>query len=455
VEHFFPEFNQWLGKIKDRRNPLMVTYWQETLIWTGLMMYLTALGSRRQIGLELRRQGCFEGIGELSGQKEIEQAAHGDTLEYYIQRTDIKDFEEINKKIIQRMIRMRALEGCRLQGHYLIAIDGVHICTFDYEHCPKCVKRKHKNGKEQWQHYKVQASIVTASGLYIPVMCEWIENEEIYDKQDCEIKAAKRLIKKIREEYPQLKICVLLDSLYANEPMFEALEEAKMEWIAVFKEGTMPEVWEWIRKTMTKAGSGNQSVETREVEIKARERRNHQQRVEREVQTGGTRQQKIEREYSWISEAEHWVNKRKYTLLTCKESVDEKVTCQYAWLVSSGIKVDEKTFKQVAQSGRCRWVIENEGNNVQKNGGYNLEHLYSRDEHSMKIWCILLDIAYIFSQLLEKGSLIAKEIYGSSKNLARRMYEHLCKPGFKKPLQWPRCQIRLFQNYVNFGWDTS
>lgn len=454
VDHFFPKFNEGMSMIKDHRHPLLITYIQKTLIWTGLMMYVTQRGSRRQIGLELRGGKCLEGIKELSGQKNLEQVPHGDTLEYYIQKANVEDFEELNKNMIQRLIRMRVLEASRLQGHYLVPIDGVHICTFDYPHCPNCIKRKHKSGKMQWQHYKVQASLVTPSGLYLPMASVWMENEEFYDKQNCESKTTKQLLKKLRAMYPQLKMCILLDSLYANEPMFKAIEAAKMEWIVVFKEGTMPEVYEWIRKMMTKHGGGNQWETINHKEIQSRERRTHQQRVEREIVKGGTRQEKVERKYTWANAVGHWQNERKYNLLSCQEMVDEKKTCQYTWLVSEGIKVNEQTVKQVSRSGRCRWKIENEGYNVQKNGGYNLEHLYSRDEVSMKIWIQLLDIAHILSQLLEKGSLIQKEIYGSSQNMAKRMYEHLCYFVFKKPKQWPRRQIRLFQRCVNYGWDT-
>jgi len=453
-DHFFPEFNEWMSLIKDHRHPLLITYLQKTLIWTGLMMYLTRRGSRRQIGIELRAGKCFEGLKQLSGQKNLRVVPHGDTLEYYFQKGEIGDFEELNRSMIQRLIRMRILEGSRLQGRYLVAIDGVHICTFDYDHCPNCIKRKHKSGKVQWQHYKVQASLVTPSGLYLPMTSVWIENEEFYDKQNCESKTTKRLLKKLRRLYPQLKISVVLDSLYANEPMFEAIEEVNMEWIVVFKEGTMPEVYEWIGKMMTKHGQGNRMDTMHSKEIKSRTHRSHQQRCEREVLAGGTRLEKVERKYTWANEIGHWQNERKYNLLSCQESVDEKVRCKYTWLVSGGIKINEQTVKQVSQSGRCRWVIENEGNNVQKNGGYNLEHLYSRDEVSMKIWIQLLDVAHILSQLLERGSLIQKDIYGSSQNMAKRMYEHFCYFVFKKPPQWPRRQIRLFQHCVNFGWDT-
>ncbi len=454
VDHFFPEFNDWLMVIKDHRHPLLITYKQKALIWAGLMMYLTRRGARRQIGIELREGNCVEGLKELSGQRNLEQAPHGDTLEYYIQKADVNDFEELPKNMIQRLVRMRVLEGARLQGYYLVAIDGVHICTFDYPHCSNCVKRKSKSGKIQWQHYKVQASLITPNGLCLPMVSEWIENEDFYDKQDCETKATKRLLKKLRAVYPQLKMCVLMDSLYANEPMFEAIEEVKMESIVVFKEGTMPEVYGWIKAIMTKHCHENRIDTVSHKEIKSRGHRDHQQRLEREILAGGIRQQKIERKYTWINAVSHWQNSRKYNLLSCKETVDGNVTCEYTWLVSAGIKVDERTVKKVSQAGRCRWKIENEGNNVQKNGGYNLEHLYSRDEVSMKIWIILLDISHIISQLMEKGISNLKEICGSSKNIAKRMYEHLCYYVFKKP-ERRRRQIRLFQHDVNFGWDTS
>ncbi len=454
VDHFFPEFNKWLLEIKDHRNPCLITYKNNTLIWTGLVMYLTHQESRRQINLEMRRGNCAKGITELSRQKKLDTVPHGDTLEYYINKADVEDFEKLDQQMIQRIVRMRALEGARLQGHYLVAIDGVHVITFDYEHCKNCVKKKNKNGKMQWQHYKVQASLISPDGLCLPMSSEWIENEEFYDKQDCETKATKRLVKKLRRMYPQLKLCILLDSLYSNEPMLKAIEEARMEWIVVFKEGTMPEVYEWLKRTIAENDFENRLEDVIEKEIQSRQKRTHQQRAEREIVMGGTRQQKTERVYTWANEVSHWNNERKYNLLTCEEKVDGELKCGYTWLVSSGIKVNERTVKKVAQSGRCRWVIENQGNNVQKNGGYKLEHLYSRDEVSMKIWIVLLDVAHIISQLLERGVSILKQIYGSSKNIAKRLYEHLRYYEFERT-ERKRRQIRLFRNEINYGWDTS
>jgi hypothetical protein len=65
--------------------------------------------------------------------------------------------------------------------------------------------------------------------------------------------------------------------------------------------------------------------------------------------------------------------------------------------------------------------IENEGFNVQKNGGYDLEHAYTTDETSAKVFYFLLQIAHMLAQLIEKGSLFKTAFpagFGSSKNLS-------------------------------------
>jgi hypothetical protein len=44
--------------------------------------------------------------------------------------------------------------------------------------------------------------------------------------------------------------------------------------------------------------------------------------------------------------------------------------------------------------------------NMQKTGGYNLEHPYSHHDNASKNYYFLLQIAHIFNQLMEKGSLL-------------------------------------------------
>jgi hypothetical protein len=100
------------------------------------------------------------------------------------------------------------------------------------------------------------------------------------------------------------------------------------------------------------------------------------------------------------------------------------------------LPVTRKTVERIAQQGgRDRWKVENEGFNRQKNSGLNLEHVYSTDPEKWKAYYLLLQIAFILVQLLERGSLLRRladelgrpvwKLFGSLKNVARRLLESL------------------------------
>ena len=64
--------------------------------------------------------------------------------------------------------------------------------------------------------------------------------------------------------------------------------------------------------------------------------------------------------------------------------------------------------------------------NVQKHGGYALEHAYTRNAVSAKGFYLLLQLAHTLAQLIERGSLFRQTFptgVGSAKNLAWRLLE--------------------------------
>ena len=87
------------------------------------------------------------------------------------------------------------------------------------------------------------------------------------------------------------------------------------------------------------------------------------------------------------------------------------------------------------KGGRSRWKIENEGFNRQKNSGLNLCHVFSTDPEKWKAYYYFLQIAFVLTQLWERGSLLKQlaaelgrtplQLFGSLKNLARRLLEAL------------------------------
>ena len=110
-----------------------------------------------------------------------------------------------------------------------------------------------------------------------------------------------------------------------------------------------------------------------------------------------------------------WVHDLSYTdsdnrrwsfhALLCDETSPEGVVQRFAWLTN--LPVSASTVDDIAaKGGRALWRIENEGFNRQKNSGLNLEHVYSKDPEKWKAYYYLLQIAFILTQLVERGSLL-------------------------------------------------
>ena len=87
----------------------------------------------------------------------------------------------------------------------------------------------------------------------------------------------------------------------------------------------------------------------------------------------------------------------------CVEILDGKTTT-FAWLTN--FNVDRDNVIIIAQGGRLRWTIENEGFNEQKTG-YELEHFCDcKDLEVMTCLYLLLQVAHLFMQLLARSNLI-------------------------------------------------
>ena len=122
-----------------------------------------------------------------------------------------------------------------------------------------------------------------------------------------------------------------------------------------------------------------------------------------------------------------------FNAIQCVQTKGDQRTT-FAWLTDWRV-TPENVTALAEQGGRNRWTIENEGFNAQKNGGYELEHVYGVAEDRLKSFYFLLQIAHLILQLVEKGSLLRRAagqygqtvlgLYGSVRNLARRLLDCL------------------------------
>jgi len=419
VQHFFPEYRQWLKSMNDPRNKNMITYELPVMIWIGTLLFMLKLGARRQINYELNSHEMVNNVRVLS-KEEIERIPYDGTLAYLLKRMDPQELCSLRKKMINRLIRKKCLNKYRLKGYYLVAIDGSGHLTFKEKHCDHCLKVE-KDGKVLYYHHPIlEAKLVLSNGIVLSIGTEFIENSSSkVAVQDCELKAFHRLAERLKKDFPQLKICLLLDGLYANKPVIDLCNKYNWKYIITFKEGSMPEVYkeyESIRKL-------------------------HPENY-LEYDSKG-----IKQEYYWAPDVLQYKETANANVLECIECEDSERK-RFVWLTNFDISKDN--VKEIGGGGRLRWKIENEGFNTQKNGGYDLEHAYSENIVALKNFYLLLQIAHIIGQLMEKGSLLVAEIkksFGSIRNFAKRLLESLRTSVFDtteiQTIHTSKFQIRL------------
>ena len=161
-----------------------------------------------------------------------------------------------------------------------------------------------------------------------------------------------------------------------------------------------------------------------------------------------------------------WVNQLPYEdsegrhhiidAIICEETAADGTMITFAWLTD--FTVTRTNVIEIAEKGgRVRAKIENQGFNIQKRSGYNMEHAYSEGQDTLKCFYIILQIAHIILQMVEKGSLLKNlardcnttipKLIGSIRNLSRRLLE--CLRYFRIPDEAfdltiaAQCQIRL------------
>ena len=81
--------------------------------------------------------------------------------------------------------------------------------------------------------------------------------------------------------------------------------------------------------------------------------------------------------------------------------------------------------KEIIYFGRQRWRIENEGFNIQKNGTFDIEHVYSQNYNAIKAHYFFIQFAHTIRQLLEKGIKYIIELKISKKEVSALLTQAL------------------------------
>jgi hypothetical protein len=418
VRHFFPELNFWIDAIDDPRFLPFITYSQRFLLWWGLSLFLFKLGSRRQLDYQLNSDGpeVLANLNRLAGTQQQSRPVNK-TLNCFLGQIGSAAVAKLRTQLVRRLIRMKVLDAARLQGRFVVATDATGYLLFRYQHCDHCLTQRHGD-TTLYLHQALEAKLLGPAETVISLGTAFIDNRDVADtpadasseqrKQDCELKAQRRLAKRLREEFPQLPLCLSGDGLHACGEGFQIAKDYHLDFVYGFQPGRFPALWADFQGLLPLCPK---------------------QRVE--VWTP----QQVHQVYRWVNDLSDTDSQgRPWTLhaIQCEETPREGEKSVWSWLTQ--LEVNHQTVVEVAtKGGRHRWHIENQGFNTQKNSGLNLEHAYSHGSQ-WAAYYYLLQIAHLLLQLVEKGSLLrqlatrlgkrtALELYGSLKNMAQRLLE--------------------------------
>ena len=421
IRHFWPQFNDWADELPDTRFEPMIVYSTRFLVWWGLLLFCLKLGSRRNLDFQLRDlELCvLDNVNQLAHTQQDSLPVHK-TLDHFLGHVGSAALADFRNQCVRQLIRKKVLDSFRFDGEFVLATDGTGYLCFPERHCEHCLE--HSNGSSLYYlHPVLEAKIVHPCGLALSVGTQFIENPPPpkptpgpttltdYEavKQDCELSAFVRMAPQLKKAFPQTPFCLAADSLMACGPVLTVCKQNDWSYVLTFKPGRTPALWADFQGLL-KLSPQNRLTQ---------------------ILPDKTRQC-----FRWINDLDYTDSEgRTHSVhaLLCEETSDGQ-TQTYAWITNK--RLSHSNVDAVAtHGGRVRFKIENQGFNIQKNSGLNLEHAYSTGTDTMKSFYYLLQIAHLFLQMLEMGSLLRQlarqyqstpiGLFGSLKNIAQRLLE--------------------------------
>ena len=263
-------------------------------------------------------------------------------------------------------------------GHVLIALDGTEYFCSDTIHCAQCSTRLRSNGKVQYHHTVLAASLVAPGhNQVVPLEPEFIVPQDGAEKQDCESRAARRWLAAHGTQYAHLRPIYLGDDLFSNQPICQAVLDAGGHFIFTCKPSSHKTIQEYIAGVR---------LPTRTVVVKHGSKQfTHRFRWMTGVPLRDT---KDALKVNWFE-------------IEIRNPAGE-VTYRNSYITD--LRVNRANVADHAASGRSRWKVENETFNVLKTGGYHLEHNYGHGKKNLSALLVTFNLlAFAFHTVCDQA----------------------------------------------------
>ena len=317
--------------------------------------------------------------------------------------------------VFRPLQRGKALERFEFYaGCYLLSLDGTGYFSSQKIHCSSCLEKvNQKTGEVTYEHQMLAAVIVHPDlKEVIPLAPEPIQKQDGSTKNDCERNAARRLLRKIRQQHPHLKLIVVEDGLSSNGPHVRDLMEYDMDFILGVKPGDHVYLFEQVEAA----------------------------RQQGRLASFSWREGKVRAEVSWV----HCVplnesnQDLKVGFLEYSEYDNEgKRVKHFTWITD--LHITGRNAKLFVRAGRSRWKVENETFNTLKNQGYHYEHNYGHGEQNLSVvFAMLMMLAFLVDQTQQLCCGLFRAVWekeGSKRALWEKLRSHFVHFRFRSMRQ--------------------
>jgi hypothetical protein len=378
-------------------------YTIEEMVMSAVVLFLLGCDSRNSFNTKAREKTFCENYRRLFALG----LPHMDATNDLFKALDAQEMEEVRCCLISTLIEKRVFHKFRFFHQYShIAIDGTGAYNWG-ENPPEdigkyALKKESKNDKVTYFTLLLEAVLVCKNGMIIPLMTEWIANDDQqYEKQDCESKAFKRMAVRLKKYFPRLSVCILADGLYSNVSMMNICSEYEWKYMTVFKDGNLPSVWEEVNSLLPLGGGAS----------------SWQQHTNNATHW-------ITRNFRWIENIEY--QKHKIHWIECVQEMTHRETGEKEdakrFVFLTNMEVNSDNIADILMAGRARWLVEDHFN-TQKNRGGMLHHKYSRNNfNAIKNWHNTRQMAYLIKELV-KHTIEVQELAKSKKLTWKELWE--------------------------------
>lgn len=370
IYKYLPELIPRLSKLTDTRNKSYTTYSMKVICVTRLLGLLCGITELVSMSDKFNKDGIIKNISSLCNEK-LKEIPYWETIQDVFINLKIDELRDIQKYIVKALIRSKMFDKYRYDGAFQIIFDGTGLSNHNYNLNGNCLTRKSKDGKISYYKYVLECKLCVGP-IVISLDSEFIENKEMLtekQKQDCETNAFKRMIKRIKKNYPKYKFIITGDALYATTPIIKICKKFNWNYIFNLKPDRLKEI-----------------NETFEDNINYQNETTHKNYF---LSTNII--------YNNIS-----LNAFKYIEIKNNKST----TFRYI----SDLNINDSNIKEIVELGRHRWKIENEGFYTQKHRTFDITHLNSRNDTAMKNHYFFIQFAHTIRQLLELGNILTKTL---------------------------------------------